>query len=228
MRRYDVPVALADLLMKCLAKDPAGRPKSATDVLRVLENPGMISGAFESQEPRRQTLVRSRQTRVAAGMVVIALVAFIAFRVFEPPAASASAAAAVAPGVATVRLVVSPLDAPVGDTLLTAVGEGVRSNLIRLFSRDASIQVATRGFAVDSILPRGTVPLPVRQLEGSIQRSGKRVRITFRLMIPDQGVAVWSEMYERTVSDLFKTQDEVAQVVADTVAVKLGSPHIRE
>jgi TolB-like protein len=30
-------------------------------------------------------------------------------------------------------------------------------------------------------------------------------------------------MYERTVSDLFKTQDEVAQSVADTVAVKLGA-----
>lgn len=41
-------------------------------------------------------------------------------------------------------------------------------------------------------------------------------------MNPDQGVALWSEMYERTVSDIFTTQDDVAQVVADTVASKLG------
>ena len=30
-------------------------------------------------------------------------------------------------------------------------------------------------------------------------------------------------MYEQTVSDVFKTQDDVAQVVADTVAAKLGA-----
>jgi TolB-like protein len=140
----------------------------------------------------------------------------------EPPSASASVASVAAPGPATVRLVVLPLDAPAGDTALRAVAEGVRANLVRLFSRVPTIQVATRGLAIDSSVARGAAPLPARQLEGSIQRSGKRVRITFRLMNPDQGVALWSDMYERTVSDVFKTQDDVAQVVTDTVAAKLG------
>jgi eukaryotic-like serine/threonine-protein kinase len=36
--RPDVPVPLADLIMRCLAKDPSDRPQAATDVVRVLEN----------------------------------------------------------------------------------------------------------------------------------------------------------------------------------------------
>lgn len=126
---------------------------------------------------------------------------------------------------AVVRLVVLPLDIPPGDTLSSAVGEGVRANLLRLFSRVPAIQVATRdasqGGSGDSAAQHAGAALPVRQLEGSIQRSGKRVRVTFRLVSADQSVTSWSEMYERNVADVFATQDEIARLVADTISAQL-------
>ncbi|HEY9229359.1 MAG TPA: serine/threonine-protein kinase, partial [Gemmatimonadaceae bacterium] len=45
-RRYDVPEALAALLMRLLEKDPAKRPKTAAEVARALEDPMVISGTF--------------------------------------------------------------------------------------------------------------------------------------------------------------------------------------
>src|SRR4029077_16159326 len=54
-RRYDVPEALATLLMKLLEKDPAKRPRTAAEVARALEDPSVVSGTFVSaQQPRAQ------------------------------------------------------------------------------------------------------------------------------------------------------------------------------
>ena len=43
--RADIPAPLAELVMRCLAKDPANRPQSAGDVVRVLETIASGSGA---------------------------------------------------------------------------------------------------------------------------------------------------------------------------------------
>ena len=48
-RRYDVPTALADLIMHCLEKEPSRRPKTAAEVARALENPDAVSGAFAAR-----------------------------------------------------------------------------------------------------------------------------------------------------------------------------------
>jgi TolB-like protein/tRNA A-37 threonylcarbamoyl transferase component Bud32 len=226
-RRYDVPAPLAELLMKCLEKDPAMRPRTAAEVLRVLENPDVISGAFDSQRPGRRASVRSRNVRIGLGLLAVAIVAaaFLTFRTMAPPPVPAPGGVARAASRAVVRLVVLPLDIPPGDTLSSAVGEGVRANLLRLFSRVPAIQVATRdasqGGSGDSAAQHAGAALPVRQLEGSIQRSGKRVRVTFRLVSADQSVTSWSEMYERNVADVFATQDEIARLVADTISAQL-------
>src|SRR5687768_7630597 len=43
-RRYDVPVALADTIMRCLEKDPVDRPRNAAEVARILEGPDAVGG----------------------------------------------------------------------------------------------------------------------------------------------------------------------------------------
>jgi len=225
-RRYDVPVALANLLMKCLEKDPMARPKTASEVLRALETSDVVSGVFESQRPTLRNIARSQYARMGAGALVVAIIGFLALKsLLPPPPAAIPAAPDSTHAQAGLRLVVLPLEVPPGDTLSAAVADGVRSNLLRILSRVPTIQVATRGLslgAIDSAKQRGAAPQISRQLEGTVQRSGRRLRITMRLVNPDQSVTLWSDMYERNVLDVFKTQDEVAQTVADTVTAKLG------
>ena len=58
-------------------------------------------------------------------------------------------------------------------------------------------------------------------LEGGVQRSGSRVRITAQLVDAATGYHIWAERYDREVNDIFALQDEVTQRIVSAMAVKL-------
>jgi TolB-like protein/Tfp pilus assembly protein PilF len=62
-------------------------------------------------------------------------------------------------------------------------------------------------------------------LEGSVRKSGNRVRITTQLIKADDGFHLWSENYDRTLDDIFAVQDEIASRVAGALQITLlGHP----
>jgi TolB-like protein/DNA-binding winged helix-turn-helix (wHTH) protein len=60
-------------------------------------------------------------------------------------------------------------------------------------------------------------------LEGSVRKEGSRMRITAELTKADDGFQLWSETYDREVSHIFATQDEIARAVASALQSKLLS-----
>src|ERR1035437_4307438 len=60
-------------------------------------------------------------------------------------------------------------------------------------------------------------------LEGSVQKIGNKVRITTQLIDPKTGFHLWSEKYDRDLSDIFLIQSEVAQNVARKLKATLSS-----
>jgi TolB-like protein len=64
-------------------------------------------------------------------------------------------------------------------------------------------------------------------LEGSVRKSGNRVSITARLVDVSDGAHVWSDTYERDMTDIFDIQDEVAAAVADALQLRIGAPPSR-
>jgi len=59
-------------------------------------------------------------------------------------------------------------------------------------------------------------------LEGSVRRSGARLRITAQLIRSDDGFHIWSETYDREMTDIFDIQDEIAESVTGELAASLG------
>jgi len=59
-------------------------------------------------------------------------------------------------------------------------------------------------------------------VEGSVRRAGERLRVTAQLISVADGYHVWSETYERDVSDVFAIQEEVATKVAEALSVRIG------
>ncbi|TCU13959.1 adenylate/guanylate cyclase domain-containing protein [Rhizobium sullae] len=58
-------------------------------------------------------------------------------------------------------------------------------------------------------------------LEGSVRRSGNRVRITAQLIDAASGGHLWAERFDRDLTDIFAVQDDVTQQIVDAMAINL-------
>ena len=58
-------------------------------------------------------------------------------------------------------------------------------------------------------------------LEGSVRRSGNRLRITAQLVNVSDGYQLWSERYDRQLDDVFAVQDDIARAIVEKLKVKL-------
>jgi len=61
-------------------------------------------------------------------------------------------------------------------------------------------------------------------LEGSVRKSGNRLRIMAQLINVADGYHLWSERYDRELQDIFEVQDEIAQTIANRLKVTLVRP----
>jgi len=59
-------------------------------------------------------------------------------------------------------------------------------------------------------------------LEGSIRKASNRVRITAQLVTAEDGFHLWSETYDRELTDIFAIQDEIARSITDALAIELN------
>jgi serine/threonine-protein kinase len=60
-------------------------------------------------------------------------------------------------------------------------------------------------------------------LEGSVRKAGNRVRVSVQLIGVEEGNNLWSERFDREMTDVFEIQDEISQAIAAKLKVRLGS-----
>jgi TolB-like protein len=63
-------------------------------------------------------------------------------------------------------------------------------------------------------------------LEGSVRKSGQRLRITAQLIDVSNGYHLWSETYDRELNDIFAIQDEISAAITDALHVHLGTGEV--
>lgn len=105
--------------------------------------------------------------------------------------------------------------------------DGVTEEIINVLSHVASLDVAGRSSSFtfkgrNQDLRQVGEQLGVEHiLEGSVRKSGERLRITAQLIEVASGYHLWSEKYDREVKDIFDIQDEIALAILREVKVKL-------
>ncbi len=65
-------------------------------------------------------------------------------------------------------------------------------------------------------------------LEGSIRKSGERVRISAQLIRTDNGFHIWSENFDRRLEDIFALQDDISLLIADRIRENFGHIEMNE
>jgi adenylate cyclase len=89
---------------------------------------------------------------------------------------------------------------------------------LRVIARNSSF--VYKGRSVD--VREAAQQLGVRYvLEGSVRRSGARIRVTAQLIDAADGSHLWAERYDRAVDDIFAIQDEITLMLATEMQVKL-------
>jgi serine/threonine protein kinase/tetratricopeptide (TPR) repeat protein len=111
--------------------------------------------------------------------------------------------------------------------------DGLTEELLNALSHISGLKVTARAssFAFrgkEQDIRKIATSLGVRHiLEGSVRRSGTRVRVTAQLINPDDGCHLWSERYDRELADVFAVQDEIAAAIAGALQVKLSRTRAR-
>jgi TolB-like protein/Flp pilus assembly protein TadD len=89
---------------------------------------------------------------------------------------------------------------------------------LRVASRVASFRFGSKGADIEEIGQRLKVNTV---LEGSVRKSGDRVRITAQLVKTADGFHLWSRQYDRTMDDIFSLQEEIASSIASALSLTL-------
>jgi adenylate cyclase len=105
--------------------------------------------------------------------------------------------------------------------------DGLVEDIITTLSKLARLRVIARnssfvykGRSVD--VREAAKQLGVRYiLEGSVRKSGNRIRITTQLIDAKDGTHVWAERYDRSIEDIFAIQDEITLILATEMQVRL-------
>jgi TolB-like protein len=114
------------------------------------------------------------------------------------------------------------------DSVERVFADGLTDELTSSLGARGGLRVASHT-AVEALQDRDVGAIAIgdslrvgRVLEGTVERSGDRVRVSAQLTSASDGLALWSATYERSARDLFAAQDEIA---ADIVrAVEPPSP----
>lgn len=107
------------------------------------------------------------------------------------------------------------------------LGDGLAEELLNALVRIEGLKVASRtssfafkGTAADARTIADSLNVQV-VLEGSVRRSGDKIRITAQLVAGDDGYHLWSERYDRAAGNLLEIQDELTDRIIQALAIQL-------
>jgi eukaryotic-like serine/threonine-protein kinase len=213
---------LEDIVLKCLEKECENRYQSAKELaidLRRLAFPSTAQVMVAPTEPQPRWW-RALAVAGIAGLCGLALLFALNVGGWRERVLRTRGS--------TIRsIAVLPLENLSRDAEQEYFADGMTDALITDLSKIESLRIISRTSVMHYKKTNKTVPEIAKELkvdgivEGSVTRSGNRVRITAQLIQASTDQHVWADSYEQELGDVLKLQGEIAQAIAQQVRLKL-------
>jgi serine/threonine-protein kinase len=203
-----VPVELKEIVAKCLRKNLSERYQAIKEACTDLRE---FKQELEFQDKLERTSAPNRaeqQTQILQAQATAE----------ESPQATTRVQQSIA---------VLPFSNIGGDAENEYFCDGLAEELLNALSKIEDLRVAARTSAFSFKGKNAEAreigeKLSVKNiLEGSVRRSGNKLRIAVQLINAANGFQLWSERYDREMKDIFDVQDEISLAVVDALKVKL-------
>jgi eukaryotic-like serine/threonine-protein kinase len=222
-----LPPALVQIVRHCLEKDPQARFQSARDIafgLEVLSGPSEPVGASDGQRASRGRA----WTLVGVGVALLIALAMGLSRLGVGPQSNRTIKTE-----AVKSILALPFANLSGNAEDEYFSDGMTDSLITDLAKVDSLTVIARSAAfrykdqaVDA--RKAGQELGARYvLQGSVQRSGPRVRVNAQLVEVASGYQIWAERFEEDTKDLFMLQDQMSSRIVETLQLKLSPPMVQ-
>jgi eukaryotic-like serine/threonine-protein kinase len=229
-----LPPILQSVIDKCLDKDPGQRYQSAGEVRAALEAATTSSRSHEYFSVLARREGHTQQTRTTRNFALLAI-AFILLAAsgFWFYAKQSKKPRKVMIG-AIQSIAVLPLDNLSGDPAQDYFADGMTDSLITELSQIKKLRVISRTSVMQYKHTQKSLQEIAQELnvdavvEGSVVRSGDRVRISAKLYQTNVEGALWADNFERKFTDVLALQSDVATAIARGIQVELSQPELSE
>jgi eukaryotic-like serine/threonine-protein kinase len=217
-----VPTTLRAVIERCLEKEPADRYQNAKDVRVALEQ---IDAGLVAPWVTWAYHVRRRPLRFAAVALAMVAAVLVGFNV----AGVRDRLLGRAPNAARIRLAVLPFQNLTGDPEQEYFSDGLTDEMITqlgrlqpkrlsVIARTSAMRYKRRDMPIDQIGRELAVDYV---MEGSARREGNRVRINASLIQTRDQSRLWTQTFERELSNILSLQSDVASGIASALALTL-------
>jgi len=183
----------------------------------------VAAAAAAAAARRKRAAFRWLSVGVVSLLAVIAVISFLLFRNRRPPATVESS-------VPEKSIAVLPFENRSEDKANAYFTDGVQDEILTYLAKIADLKVISR----TSVLQyKSGVARNLREIaqqlgvanvvEGSVQRSGNRVRVNAQLVDARNDAHLWAQTYDRDLADVFAIQSEIAKAIADQLQAKLSA-----
>jgi len=222
--RSGVPMELERIINKCLQKNPAERYQHIDEMIVDLQGLKSESTGIPSKEEKQKKRSKSILLPIAIlSIVILIIVGYFLIPLDEENASEWENSIAVLPFTDL---------SPEKDQEYFC--DGMTEQIITNLSKIERLKVIARTSVMTYKNIKKQIPeigneLNVSHiLEGSIRKSGNRIRVTAQLINTDDGSHIWADDFDRELENIFDVQDDVSEAIATNLISNLSLQNISE